>query len=319
MKVRFKGFGYFVADKVVTNDDLSTVMDTSDEWISQRTGIKERRYSSYNTAYLAINAAKKAIIDSNVNPNDIDLVICATITPDNFTPSLSASILDALGIKKAMAFDINAACSGFIYALNTAASLLEANGYKNALIIGAEVLSKLIDYTDRSTAILFGDGAGAVVIDNNGDEATFICHAKTDIDNVLYAKGISINNNLYENSTCNDYYLKMDGKEVYKFAVSSCEEIIKEILDKNNMTIDDINMVIPHQANQRIIASFSKKLNIPNEKIYMNLEHYGNTSAASVALALAEAKEKNIIKKGDNLLLVGFGAGLTWAATIIKY
>ncbi len=319
MKLDLIGFGYSVADRCVTNDDLSKIMDTSDEWISQRTGIKERRISSVNTSKLALDAAKKAIISSNINPSDIDLVICATITPDNFTPSVACMLLEELGIKRAMAFDVNAACSGFIYALNTAASLVETNSYKYALVVGAEVLSKITDFTDRSTSILFGDGAGAVVISAKKNDAKFICHAKTDVENVLYASSINMSNSLFENSTCQDHYLKMNGQEVYKFAITSCEEIIKEILDKANMTIDDINLVIPHQANARIIASFAKKLGIPSEKLYINLDKYGNTSAASVAIALAEAHEKNKIKKGDNLLLVGFGAGLTWAATIIKY
>lgn len=318
MKLDIVGLGYALADKVVSNNDLSEIMDTSDEWISQRTGIGERRYSSVNTSLLALNAAKAAIKNAGIDVSEIDLVICATITPDRITPSVSCMILNDLGIKEAMAFDVNAACSGYIYALNTAAALLEANNFKYALVIGAEVLSKIVDFTDRSTAILFGDGAGAAVIKAQNNNASFICHAKTDVNNVLYANGITMND-LYKNSTMADYYLKMNGQEVYKFAITSCENIITEILEKANLTIDDISLVIPHQANARIIASFAKKLKIEDNKIYINLDKYGNTSAASVAIALAEAHEKGLIKKGDKLLLVGFGAGLTWAATIIEY
>lgn len=318
MKLDLYGFGYSIPKKVISNDMLSEIMDTSDEWISKRTGIKERHYSDVNTSTLALDAAKKALKDSNIDPKDIGLLICATITPDSITPSVACMLLDELNINGIMAFDINAACSGFIYALNTASSIMTANNIKYALVVGCEVLSKILDYSDRGTSILFGDGAGAVVIGAEKNDASFICHAKTDVDNVLYAPFISLNDP-FKNSTVENHFLHMNGQEVYKFAITSCESIIKEILDKNNLSIDDISYVIPHQANLRIINSFASKLGIDMNKIYVNLDKYGNTSAASVAIALAEAKEKKLIKKGDKLLLVGFGAGLTWAATIIEY
>lgn len=318
MKLDLLGFGYSLPEKVITNDMLSEVMDTSDEWISKRTGIKERRYSDINTSSLALDACQKAIEDSGINKEDIGLLICATITPDCITPSVASSILNDLGLDGIMAFDLNAACSGFIYALNTASSLLEAQGIKYALVVGCEVLSKIIDYTDRSTAILFGDGAGAVVIGAKNNDASFICHSKSDINNVLYAPSINLNTT-FKNSYVDNHFLHMNGTEVYKFAITSCEDIIREILKKNNLTINDISYVIPHQANYRIINSFASKLGIDMDKIYINLDKYGNTSAASIAIALAEAKEKKLIKKGDKLLLVGFGAGLTWGATIIEY
>lgn len=318
MKLDILGLGHAIADKTITNDMLAQVMDTSDEWITQRTGIKQRRYSSVNTSQLALNAAKMAIKNANIDPTEIDVVVCATMTADNFTPTVSCMILKELGISCAVAFDVNAACSGFLYAASVAASLLSSLNKQKALVIGADVLSKILDYEDRGTSILFGDGAGAMVIEAKQNDAYFILKAKTDENQVLKAPSI-YPGGTFINTSLNNYYLRMDGKEVYKFAITSCEEIITQILEENNMTIDDISIVIPHQANKRIIDSFSKKLNIDPEKIFINLDKYGNTSAASVPIALSEAFCENKIKKGDNILLVGFGAGLTWSAAILKY
>ena len=216
-----------------------------------------------------------------------------------------------------MAFDINAACSGFIYALNVASSIVTSNNYKNALVIGVEKLSNIIDFSDRSTAILFGDGAAACIIKNTNNNAYFSCFSKTDVENVLYAKGIT-HNELLKNSTFTDYYLKMNGQEIYKFAISASILAMNDVLAKANLDINDISLIIPHQANIRIIDSIAKKLNLDHNKFYINVDKYGNTSAASVPIALDEAYEKKLIKKGDKVLLVGFGAGLTYAAAIFE-
>lgn len=317
-KLQIRGVGHYTPNTCISNDDLSKIMDTSDEWITQRTGIKTRYVSSDDdTSVLAFEAAKKALANANIKKEEIDLIICATITPDDFTPSVACKLLKYFGIDNIMALDINAACSGFVYALNVASSLLEANNQKYALVVGCEKLSKLMDYTDRSTSILFGDGAGACVISSEGFDTKFYCKAKGDTNNVLYANGITGNKPL-NNSLCTNYYLKMNGQEVYRFALEALDDAIKNILDKNNMTMDDIDFIIPHQANIRIIESVRKKLSIPSEKLLINLDKYGNTSAASIPLSLSEAYEQKKIKKGDNVLLVGFGAGLTWASTIIK-
>lgn len=316
-KFCIKGFGHYIPKNCISNDDLSMIMETSDEWITKRTGIKTRYYSfNEDTTTIAFKAAVNALNDAKVDIKEIDLIICATITPDDFTPSVACKLLKCFNINNIMAFDINAACSGFVYALNVASSLLTANNFKNALVIGAEKLSKLLDFQDRSTSILFGDGAGACVVSSGNNNAYFYCKAKADINNVLYASGIKNNKDLI-NSVCTDYYLKMNGKEVYRFAVDALEDAIKNILSISNMGISDINCIIPHQANIRIIEQVIKKMNIEN-KVFVNLNKYGNTSAASIPILLSEAYNENKIKKGDNVLLVGFGAGLTWASSIIK-
>ncbi len=317
-KLKILGYGHYVPETVITNDDFSLIMDTDDEWISSRTGIRERRFViDENTSDIAFQAAVNAMKDANVSSDDIDLVIVATITPDNFTPSVACMILDKLGIKKAMAFDISAACSGYLYAINTACAILESNNLRKAIVIGAETLSKIVDFNDRSTAILFGDGAGAVVIEAKDNPVTFYANAKTDVENILYANAL-IGGGLLKNSTFDNYFLHMNGKEVFKFAISVFDDAINYVLEQNNITIDDVDLIIPHQANIRIIQSAAKRKGIDMDKVYINLDKYGNTSAASVAIALSEAHEKQILKKGQKILLVGFGAGLTWSSIYLE-
>ncbi len=317
-KMNILGSGYYVTKTIIKNDDFKEIIETSDEWIKTRTGIEERRYAiTESTLDLAYKASLNAINNSKVDLRDIDLVIVATITPDNFTPSVACTLLEKLGIKECMAFDISAACSGFIYAINTAISILSFNKLKKALVIGCEVLSKLIDYKDRGSAILFGDGAGAIVIEEGHNNCDFYCRAKTDIDNVLFARSLS-SVNKFENSKLDNHYLTMNGQEVFKFAIVAMNEAITEILNKNKLTMDDIDLIIPHQANERIILSVAKKMNISMDKFYINVNKYGNTSAASIAIAYAECVEKNIIKKGQKIILVGFGAGLTWASMLYE-
>lgn len=317
-KLEIVGVSSYIPDKKVTNDDLSKIMDTSDEWILSRTGISSRYYSlNLNTSQMAIKASIDVIDKYKIDPNEIGLVLVCTMTPDNITPSVSCQILSALNIKEAMAFDINCACSGFVYGLNIASSLVENNDYKYALVIGVEKLSKILDYNDRSTSILFGDGAGACIIKKTQKKAYFTCLAYTDEMNVLNAKGID-SKGLFLNSSMDNYYLTMNGPEVYKFAISSSVDVMNKVLNKANMTYDDIALIIPHQANIRIIEAIRKRLNLSSDKFYTNVCEYGNTSAASIPIALSEIYDKKILKKGDKIILVGFGSGLTYAASIIE-
>lgn len=316
--IKLVGFGHYVPETIIYNDDFREIIDTSDEWISSRTGIRERRIAvSETTTDLAYKAAYMALAESNINPNDIGLVITATMSPDTFTPSTSSKILERLGINKAMAFDISAACSGFVYAINIASGLLAQNNIKYAIVIGAECLSELIDYSDRSTCVLFGDGAGAIILEATNDKGSFYAMSKTDSNNILYANAIRANDLFLDNNS-KDYHLRMDGKKVYLFAIDAISDAINSVLRISNLNLSDIDLFIPHQANERIIMSVCKHLNLDFNKFYLNLDKYGNTSAASIAIALSEAYHNKRIKKNQNILLVGFGAGLTWASTILK-
>lgn len=312
------GFGHYVPKTIKYNDDFKEIVETSDEWIKSRTGISKRHFANKeSTLDLAYKAALMAIEDAKVSPKDIDLVICATITPDSFTPSTASKVLKLLGIEKAMAFDISAACSGFIYAMNVASAILNANKLKKAIVIGCEALSKIVDYTDRATCVLFGDGAGAVVIDCCDNKSCFYCMSKTDEDNILYANAIK-SNGIFNGGIIDDYHLKMNGREVFRFAIDAVNDAITKALDIAGLTIDDIDLIIPHQANERIIAAVCRHWNLDFNRFYLNISEYGNTSAASIAIALSEAHHKKVIGKGNNIMLVGFGAGLTWASMIIK-
>lgn len=314
--MKILGFGKSIPEKIVTNDDLSKIVDTTDEWIVQRTGIKERRISNKNTSFLAYEAAVKAINDAKINKDEIDLIICATSTPDNFFPSVACMVQEKLNISgNVTAFDINAACTGFVYALKVASSLLNTY-HKQALVIGAEVLSKIVNFNDRNTCVLFGDGAGAVVVEAGEGLSKFYTRSLGEGEN-LNAKGVNMSDKFPKESVkCN--FLQMNGTEVFKFAISAIEEAILNILAENELALDDIKLIVPHQANKRIIANVARKLKVEESKFYINLDKYGNTSAASIPVALSEAVENNIVKSGDKVLLVGFGAGLTWGATIIE-
>lgn len=314
--MKILGFGKAVPRKIVTNDDLSKFVETSDEWIFQRTGIRERRISDENTSELAYRSAFEAIKNSNIDKNEIDLIVCATMTPDNFTPSVACMVQEKLGLgDNVTAFDVNAACTGFVFALKIVASMLNTY-HKKALVIGCETLSKIIDFEDRNTCVLFGDGAGAIVVEKDEkNEEFYTCSFGNDKD--LVAENVEMNFEM-KNKVLKSGFLKMNGKEIFKFAINVVEKSINKILDMNNLKIEDINLIIPHQANQRIISNVAKKLNVDNDKFFVNLEKYGNTSAASVPMALCEAFESNKITKGDKVILVGFGGGLTWGSTIIE-
>lgn len=314
--MKILGFGKAVPRKIVTNDDLSKFVETSDEWIFQRTGIRERRISDENTSELAYRSAVEAIENSNIDKNEIDLIVCATMTPDNFTPSVACMVQEKLGLgDNVTAFDVNAACTGFVYALKIVASMLNTY-HKKALIIGCETLSKIINFEDRNTCVLFGDGAGAIVVEKDEkNEEFYTCSLGNDKD--LIAENVEMNFEM-KNKVLKSGFLKMNGKEIFKFAINVIEKSIDNILDRTNLKLEDIKLIIPHQANQRIISNVAKKLNVDNDKFFVNLEKYGNTSAASVPMALCEAFESKKITKGDKVILVGFGGGLTWGSTIIE-
>lgn len=314
--MKILGFGKAVPRKIVTNDDLSKFVETSDEWIFQRTGIRERRISDENTSELAYRSAVDAIKNSNIDKNEIDLIVCATMTPDNFTPSVACMVQEKLGLgDNVTAFDVNAACTGFVYALKIVASMLNTY-HKKALIMGCETLSKIINFEDRNTCVLFGDGAGAIVVEKDEkNEEFYTCSLGNDKD--LIAENVEMNFEM-KNKVLKSGFLKMNGKEIFKFAINVIEKSIDNILDRTNLKLEDIKLIIPHQANQRIISNVAKKLNVDNDKFFVNLEKYGNTSAASVPMALCEAFESKKITKGDKVILVGFGGGLTWGSTIIE-
>ncbi|WP_278907990.1 beta-ketoacyl-ACP synthase III [Faecalicoccus pleomorphus] len=311
--VKIVGCGYARASSKIENEALKKAVDTSDEWIQTRTGIASRYISeTENTSDLAIRAAQKAIHNAQINTSQISMIIVATCTPDNVTPSVACIVQEALGLndKPVMAFDINAACSGFLFALQCAASMLQ-KGY--ALVIGAETLSKILDWSDRNTCVLFGDGAGAVLIQRTQDGSTmdFYARSKGDKEYALYCAGRSLQPDL-ENVAQDKPYLSMNGREVFRFAIQAMPDAIYGVLQ--GQPVEEMDLMIPHQANIRILEYVSKKMKFPMEKMFVNLDQFGNTSAASVPIALAQAWEEHKIKENMDLVLVGFGAGFTWAA-----
>lgn len=300
--VKVVASGKYTPEKIVTNKDLEQIVETSDEWIRTRTGIQERRKAELETSTdMAYFAAKDAIESSGYDRSKIDLVIVATITSERQTPSVANLVMGRLGLKEGiMSFDVNAACTGFVYALEIASSLISTNKYQSALVIGSEKLSSVLDYTDRNTCILFGDGAGAVVIEQNPQaKASYYNASKADMTDILTV----------------DKTIRMDGKKVYVFATDVVERSIRHILEVNHLTIDDIDAILPHQANERIIQSVAKSMNIPMEKFELNIATYGNTSAASIPILIAEYREKY---KNKRVLLVGFGGGFTWGSAIVE-
>lgn len=316
------GFGLYTPKNLVENERLQEFLETSDEWIRTRTGI-ERRYISLdeNTSDLAVEASKKALSQAGLSAEDIDLIILATVTPDNFTPSTACIVQDKLGAKNAWAFDINAACTGVIYALKLGKSLIRSGEAKNALIIGAETLSKALNWEDRGSCVLFGDGAGATVLTSTEEDCGIKCvNVKSDGSkgDSLVIQGLPLNSPFKDRKEVSENYINMNGREIFKFATKVMEESIVEILEKENIKIEEIDAIIPHQANLRIIDYVGKRLGIPREKFVTNLQNYGNTSGASIPIALCEAIDDGKVKRGDNIIMVGFGGGLTWGAALIK-
>lgn len=300
-KTKVISTGKYLPKDLITNEDLEKMVDTSDEWITTRTGIKTRHKAVETVLDLAYLSSMDAINKENYDLNKIDLIIVATITNELKSPSIASMLQAKLGLndKHVMAFDINAACTGFVYALELASSLLQGS-YKSALIVGVEKMTSIIDFTDRSTSILFGDGSGAMILEKGNNKTIFYNDSRGDDKGILTV----------------DNYLSMNGPRVYQFAVDVLSKSINKILDENNLTLEDIDVIIPHQANLRIIESMIKDLNVDSNKVLININKYGNTSAASIPITIAEHKES--VKEEQTALLIGFGGGFTWGAAIMK-
>ncbi len=319
------GHGSFAPPKILTNKDLAEMVDTTDEWITARTGIKSRCVAADDetTAYLATEAAKGALDQAGLDAGEIELIIVATITPEMVFPSTASFVQRALGAKKAWVFDLAAACSGFVYGLSIVQQFLESGRCQNALVIGAETLTKITDWSDRTSCILFGDGAGAVVLERKKDGRSGILYSVMASDGDRWR---ALNCQAYGSRYPADkklddpkkIYMEIRGREVYQQAIRRIVEIVTQCMEHCNLSIDDIAMVISHQMNARIIESAAKRLNLPDEKVFLNIAKYGNTSAASVPIAFDECVREGRIKKGDIVIFVAFGAGLTWGANVIQ-
>ena len=320
MSVKILGTGSFLPESVVTNDFLSTIMDTSDEWISSRTGIKARHLvKKETTTQMSVEAAKNALLDAGIQAAELDLIIVGTITGDDITPSTACEVQAAIGAKAAVAFDINAACSGFMFAMHSAYAYLQSGIYQNALIIGAETLSRIMDWNDRSTCVLFGDGAGAAVLGAGQGGILGFEQGSDGVKGSVLACRARANSNplVQENPETN--YVHMDGQEVYKFAVTTVPASIERVLEKAQVGTEEIKYFLLHQANIRIIQSVAKRLHAPMEKFPISLDHCGNISAASVPILLDSLNKDGKIHKNQRIVLAGFGAGLTWAAAVIQW
>jgi len=309
---RILGTGSCLPPKIVTNSELEKTLDTTDEWITSRTGIKERRIvEEQNTCDLALEASINALEMAEIKASEIDLIILATTTPDKIFPATATILQNRIGAN-CPAFDLQAVCAGFVFALTTAQQYIENGSYKNVLVVGSETFSRIIDWNDRSTAILFGDGAGAVVL--SSDSITGIVHSKI-LSDGRYLSSLHVNNN-YINEIG---YVEMSGNEVYKIAVKQLSNLAEEILRECNLTASEISWMVPHQANIRIITAIAKRINLPMSKVILTLETHGNTSAASIPLALDVAVRDGRIKKGDKLLLEGIGGGFSWGGLLVEY
>lgn len=319
------GWGKYVPQRVLTNDDLSRMVDTSDEWIRTRTGIRERHIAKdgETTSSMAVQAARQALEVARLNPTQLDLIIIATATPDYIFPATACLVQDILGATRAAAFDLSAGCSGFIYGLNVAAHLLSSRAYQTALVVGAETLSRITDWSDRASCVLFGDGAGAVILQAGMNEggvlATTLGSDGSGGDVLRLPAGGSFAPASHQTVDAGLHFIQMKGREVFRFAISEIPAATSEVLEKAGLSLDDLDLLIPHQANQRIIEAATRFLGLPPEAVYSNLEWYGNTSAASIPIALSEAVEKGRIQTGDLVVCVGFGAGLTWGAAAIRW
>lgn len=317
------GTGSVLPEKIVTNNDLAAIMDTSDEWISSRTGIKTRYIATTETTTsLAVRAVKKAIEDAGIDGSSIDLIIAASVSTDKIIPSLACQIQAEIGAKSAVAFDINAACSGFLFGLATADAYFKTGRFHNAVVVGAEVLSKIMDWNDRSTCVLFGDGAGAAVVTDEGDSFKgFVQGSDGNGGQALDGDNRPVVNPFTDNSQQSALggYVTMDGPAVYKFAVKTVPKAINELLEQIGWSADDVDYYILHQANIRIIESVAKRLKQPMDKFPTNLQQCGNISAASVPILLDKVRKDGIIKNKEKIILSGFGAGLTWGACAIEW
>lgn len=317
------GVGGYVPEKIYDNAYMESIVDTSDEWIIRRTGIKERHISADDeyTTDMAVKASERAIKNAGISAEEIDLVILGTVTPDYFTPACACLVQKAIGAKNAAAFDYNAACSGFVTGITIAKQFIVSGTYKNILVVCADTLSKATDYEDRATCVLFGDAAGAAIVSASGD-GNGIIETELGSDGDLAITALAYRNNeeeIEKRVSHKKETIWMAGQAVMKFAVKAMADASQRVIEKAGLTWDDIALVIPHQANYRIVDSAIKRMGITNDKVYLTLEKYGNTSASCIPVALSEAVEKGMIKKGDKIVLVGFGGGLTWGAAVLEW
>jgi len=318
---KIAGTGSYIPKKVLTNEDMKQFVDTSDDWINSRTGIKERHLVTNETTLdLAYQAAIRAIESAEVDKFDIDLIIVATVTSDYAFPAVANLLQARLGIEGITAFDINAACSGFVYSLQLADKMIKSGAFKNALIVGAETLSRLTDWRDRNTCVLFGDGAGAMVISPSQENniMDIITGSQGDVDMLLYCKNPDLKDPEI-NAISHQDHIHMKGAEVFKFATRVMPKTVNDLLERNNITADELDHIVAHQANMRIIDKSARDLDISMDKMFTNIEKYGNTSAASVPIAIDEAVRSNFMKRGDLFITVAFGGGLTWGGALIRY
>jgi 3-oxoacyl-[acyl-carrier-protein] synthase III len=326
LRAAIAGVGAYVPAKVISNDDLSKMVDTTDDWIVQRTGIKERRMAApdESTASMATQAAKAACANAKLDPADLDMIIVATISPETLTPATACYVQRDLGAVNAAVFDISAACSGFVYALTIGRRMIESGGVRNCLVIGAETLTRYTDYTDRGSCIIFGDGAGAAVLLPSSDPKVGVQYSVLKADGrgwdyiITPAGGAKLPASS-ETVANRMHYLKLRGREVYKFAVERMQWLLEDCMKACSLTAAEVDLVVPHQVNIRIIESATQRLAFPTEKVFVNIQKYGNTSAASIPIALDEAIKAGKIKPGSKVILVAFGAGLTWAGAVVNF
>lgn len=324
IRAAITGINGWVPEYRLTNQELSTMVETTDEWIMQRVGIKERRIlkgEGLGTSHLGENAVRGLLEKTKTAPEEIDLLICATVTPDMLFPATANIISDKVGIKNAFSFDLNAACSGFLYALQTGAAYVETGRYKKVIVVGADKMSSITDYTDRATCTLFGDAAGAVLLEPTEEEygvMDYIFKADGSGKKYLHLKaGGSVKPASYETVAAREHFLYQEGQAVFKFAVSNMADVAAEIMEKNNLKPDDIAWLVPHQANLRIIDATGRRMGISPDKVMINIQNYGNTTAATIPLCMWEFEGK--LKKGDNLILAAFGGGFTWGSLWLKW
>jgi 3-oxoacyl-[acyl-carrier-protein] synthase-3 len=324
LRAVIKGMGMAVPKRVMPNAEFEKLVDTSDEWITQRTGVRQRCVvgEGESTATLGAAAAKNALADAGLAASDLDLIICSTISPEMIFPATACFIQSAIGAVNVPAFDISAACSGFLYSMTVANQFIQSGMYKRIMIIGADSLSRFTDYTDRGSCILFGDGAGAAILEASTEDRGVLY-------NVLHADGAgwdfihvpgggSRTPATHQSVDDRAHFIKLKGRDVYKFAVDKMQWLLADCMAKCNLGVDDVDLVVPHQVNSRIVASATEKLNFPADKVFMNIAKYGNTSAASIPMALTEARQAGLAKEGSTVLLVAFGAGLTWAGAVVR-
>ncbi len=325
MRAGILGTGHAYPEGILTNADLEKIVETSDEWITTRTGIKQRRKAAPGeyTSLFAVRAARQAIERAGLQPSDIDLIFCATVTPDQILPSTGCIIQAELGANKAAAMDVVAACSGFLYGLTLADTMIRTGQSKYALVIGAEILTQYVDYTDRQTCVLFGDGAGAAVVGQvEGDRGILAARIRSDgrYEEQLFSPGGGTRRPASaETLASGDHFFKMKGNELFKVAVRSMADISREVLEEAGLSAQDVKLFIPHQANQRITDAVANKLNVESERVYSNIAMHGNTSSASIPIGLDECVESGRINTGDNVLLASFGGGVTWGGVLMRW